>query len=74
MLLVLINFFLSTNTEEEDDNPYMVDFQQKYIDKALKHHEADTATQAEDVPHETNDIEDDDWYCIYVPLNFVSIS
>ena len=49
------------NTEEEEDIPYLVDFQQKYIDKALRHREADgAATNTE------KSVEDDDWYaCVY---------
>jgi len=49
--------------EEEDDAPYLVDFQQKYIDKAHQHTEADpdmATVQSVDVPQETNS--DDDWY------------
>lgn len=55
-------------TEEEEDNSYLVDFQQKYIDKALRHHEANAATNAatnadDGEGQERNNVkDDDDWY------------
>ena len=49
------------NAEEEEDNPYLVDFQQKYIDKALRHHETDTVKNVEDTEKSDN-VEDDEWY------------
>ena len=53
------------NAEEEEDNPYLVDFQQKYIDKALRHHETDTPKNVEDTEKSPN-VEDDEWYvCMY---------
>jgi len=47
--------------EEEDDVPYLVDFQQKYIDKSHQRTEADmpAGTHSADVPQAT--ISDDDW-------------
>ena len=73
--LYLQSFFYALamcNTEEEEDNPYLVDFQQKYIDKALRHREADgAATNTEKI------VEDDDWYvcvCIIYVHWCVSIS
>ena len=46
--------------EEEEDNHYLVDFQQKCIDKALRHHEADSAVIV------TENTVEDDWYeCVY---------
>ena len=50
------------NTEEEEDNHYLVDFQQKYINKALRHHETDTATNADDAQEKYNVEDNDDWY------------
>ena len=42
-----------------------MDFQQKYIDKALKHQEVDSATHAKDVPQGKDNVEDDEWY-VYI--------
>ena len=53
-------------SEEEDDVPYLVDFQQKYIDGAHQHMDANpdmATTHSVDVLQEINS--DDDWYvCI----------
>ena len=58
--------------EEEEDNPYLVDFQQKYIDKALIHHETDTAKDVEDTEKGPS-VEDDEWY-VYMYYNRYRIS
>ena len=56
-----MNIVCGMIAEEEEDNSYLVDFQQKYIDKALRHHEAD------DVITNTENTIEDDWYdYIYV--------